>query len=107
MLNESLFCDMALLAEWDVITAFSSASPVPKAAGKREGVKKNPAHKTRPSGYLQAAPGSPVPSLCYSIWQRWCVPDRAYTIWLSETYMKGNHMQRSILFVTQVLINPI
>lgn len=40
VLHESLFCDLALLAERDVIRAFSSASPVPKAAGKREGVKK-------------------------------------------------------------------
>lgn len=40
MLYENLICDLALLAERDVIRAFSSASPVPKAAGKREVEKK-------------------------------------------------------------------
>lgn len=40
MLYESLISNLALLAEWDVIRVFSSASPVPKAAGKREAEKK-------------------------------------------------------------------
>lgn len=40
MLYENLICDLALLAEWDVIRAFSSASPVPKAAAKREAERK-------------------------------------------------------------------
>ncbi len=70
----------------------------------REKRKKSPAHKTRPSGYLQAAP---VPRLCSSVWHCWCLPDRIDFTWLSEMHMTGNYMQQSILFVTQVLINPI